>query len=274
MKKTLIIAALLSLTISIYSQSSKDPYSSQKVKAFADDLYANGFYEEAAGEYRRYLFQTENKDFSAFTNLTNIYRENKDSKGFDWLNTIIKPVFIDADLKQFDFYYAENIFLRKDKDLFKRHISTAAKDENTQIIFDTSLFILNNDIPTAKESFKNYEGFYSKEVKQAISEYSPKSPLLALSLSTIIPGSGKWYGGSFWSGFNSFITIGFEAYGTYWCYDKYGIDNWRTISLGAITVISYITELYGSYQNALRVNEAQYRKISEEMEKLYKGYYD
>jgi len=273
MKKLLFLAAIILSCFNSFCQGFKDPYGSEAVKAFADDLYVNGFYDEAAGEYKRYLFQSNNKDFSAFCALANIYREKKDLKGMDWLNSTVKPDFMNEDLSCFDFYYAESLFLRRDKELFNKHIESSVSDQRTKIVFDTTAFILNKDITSAAKAFESYDWIQKDEVKQAISEYTEKSPLLALSLSMIIPGSGKWYGGSFMSGFNSFLTIGLEAYGTYWCYDNYGINNWRTWTMGTITVVSYIVELYGSYQNALRVNDANYRRITTEMEKLYENYY-
>src|SRR5574344_2999617 len=98
MKKQSIVAVLLfGIAACCHCQqvTFKAPaaFESTTVKAFADDLFLNGFLDEAAGEYRRYLFSTESIDSSAVVNLAEIYRIQKDADGIIWLgNTFADKV--------------------------------------------------------------------------------------------------------------------------------------------------------------------------------------
>lgn len=274
MKKIFLTFILLTTTFSIFSQN-RDFYSSEMTKKFADDLYVNGFFEEAGSEYMRYMFMTEKPDFGAFDNLTNIFRNTKNYEKIDWLEQY-KSIYPQENSGKFNFIHAESMFARKLPFPYQNNFFDS---DSHQLIVSLSNEILNFNY---KKCVEQINSFYpdpesaKKEftiLKEQCQNYSEKSPLLALSLSAILPGSGKWYGDSFRSGFGSFLSIGIAGAGTYWCYKEYGISSWRTIALGSSTVISYIVELYGSYQNAKRVNAAKQNNIRNTMSKIYEMEY-
>ena len=280
MKHIFLLFLFISLSSFAFSQPISSPWSPENTKAFADDLCINGFLEEAAGEYRRYLFQTEKTDPEAVNALTDIYRSRSDDRGFDWIKKTVIPRFekekVSADY--FNFFYAGNLFIRRDSLLLKEHAASTVFKKDTEnlkmIIVNASYYILEKDFEQTKKILSSNPSPVLGNLKKNINSYSEKSPVIALSLSAVIPGSGKWYGGSFWSGFSSLLSFSSLAAGTYWCYNQYGYDNWRTWVLGALTLTDYITDLYGSYQNALRVNEAAYRLICSETETLYSQWYE
>ncbi len=273
MKKLTLMTILLTSALNLFSQN-KDYYSADMTKKFGDNLYSNGFFEEAAGEYMRYMFMTAEPDFTAFDNLTDIFRKTKNYEKLDWLNNY-QSLYSHELIEKYNFVHAESLFIRNQKLLLKD--KTFYLDKNKFIVTLSSEILSFN----YKSCIELINTFFKEDsspleftaLKNEMTNYSPKSPLLALCLSAVVPGSGKWYGDSFRSGFNSFLAIGLSGAGTFWCYQEYGAENWRTLALGSATIVSYIVELYGSYQNANRVNNAKQRKIHDAMLKIYEAEY-
>lgn len=91
-------------------------------------------------------------------------------------------------------------------------------------------------------------------------DFKRKSPLLALTLSSIIPGSGQIYSGLTYDGINSFIINGLlgGTAATAWYYEINRDHDKRNYTLPIISTLAfsffYITNLYNSYNSANRYN--------------------
>ena len=288
MKRTLFIIFVFLFTAAAYSQPS--PYEPEVLKAFADSLYNDGFLSQAEGEYKRYLFSLpQGDDISYKTNqtfqsslaaLTNIYNQQNNVNGIEWLKdgfywqaeTLVK--------EKINFVQAEFIFKERnyqDFRLFSQSIVPERKDFSPDFknLIDVSELLLNNDIGGLKAFCKgvaalnpDYEKLY-----ELCQSYKLKSPGLALFFSTVVPGSGKWYTGSFSAFVTSFVTIGSFAAGTVITGIQSGWKSWQPYVFGACGAVLYISELYGAYQSAKRYNAALYRVLCEETEKLYEKEY-
>ncbi len=105
------------------------------------------------------------------------------------------------------------------------------------------------------------------------SSYKLKKPGVALLLSTLIPGSGKWYTGSFGAFASSFLTIGTFAAGTVVTGIQSNWKSWQPYVFGVCGLVLYIADLYGSYQSAKRYNDVLYRHLCDETEKIYETLY-
>jgi putative membrane protein insertion efficiency factor len=75
-----------------------------------------------------------------------------------------------------------------------------------------------------------------------------KSPLLAASLSALIPGTGRMYGGRWFDGFMGLSQFLLYAVATNYAYQ----NDWKMLTAisGGITFIVYGGEIYGAYRTA------------------------
>lgn len=85
-------------------------------------------------------------------------------------------------------------------------------------------------------------------------EKCQKSPVLAAVMSTVVPGLGKIYAGNLGEGLSSLLTVGSFAAVTAECWAKQGFGDWRTITFGAIGLLFYIGNIYGSYFSVQHLN--------------------
>ena len=102
------------------------------------------------------------------------------------------------------------------------------------------------------------------DLRDEINRYNSlsfRSPILALSLSAIIPGLGQVISSRYLDGFLSLVSVAATAFGAYLSYQKenYGLS----YTLMAFSVIFYSGNLYGAYNSAADRNlnlERDYNK--------------
>lgn len=283
-KKFLLLPVIFSLCLVLLPAQETEnpsPFEPELVKAFADSLYQEGFLLQAEGEYKRYLFsQPENPDKinfnSSLISLCNIYRQQKNIEGALWLN---EKFYNQAEVtarQKMSFLKADFLFRERNAAPFSLFAADIEKDLKTFMpdfsrLTDVSQRLLNKDISVLKIILPGYaqESALFEPLNELCTSYKTKSPALALFLSMILPGSGRWYTGSFGAFVSSFLTIGTFATGTVLTGIQTKWKSWQPYVFGTCGLVLYITELYGSYQSARRYNDALFRVLCEETEKIY-----
>lgn len=272
------------------------PYQPEVLKGFADSLYDDGFLSQAESEYKRLLFalpQTDPEDSSkieeAYENttmqeslsaLTNIYKKQQNVSGIEWLS---ENFYYTSNLfvkEKMNYVQAEFIFKSRNAENFSLFTAKIEKDKQSfspdfSNLIDVSSLILDNDIKGLKNLCSNLVTInpdYEK-LNELCQSYKLKKAGLALFFSMVIPGSGKWYTGSFGAFVSSFITIGSFVAGTVVTGIQTEWKSWQPYVFGTVGVVLYIAELYGAYQSAKRYNAALYRTLCEETEKIYEKEY-
>ena len=266
------------------------PYEPEVLKAFADSLFEDGFISQAEGEYKRLIFALPQQDSqtrkdnplfqSSLLSLTNIYKKQQNINGIEWLRN---GFYFEADIpvkEKMNFVQAEFLFKEREAQAFNSFTNSLLSERKDfspdfKDLIDVSELLLNNDIGGLNAFCKalrlrnsDYEKLY--ELSQS---YKLKSPGLALFFSSLIPGSGKWYTGSFPAFVSSFLTIGSFAAGTVITGIQSEWKSWQPYVFGACGLVLYISELYGAYQSAKRYNAALFRNLCEETEKIYEKEY-
>lgn len=293
MKKVFLCIIVFLSALYLQAQSNKaglvipSPYEPDVLKAFADSLYSQGFLSQAEGEYKRLLFalpeeevlQNQNAQTSLLA-LSNIYKKQNNLGGIVWLK---ENFYSQAQLpvkEKINFVQAEFLFKERNAGNFcnfSDSLLAERKDFSPDFknLVDVSELLLKNDIGGLRAFTTGLAALNPdyQELNNLCKSYKLKSPGLALFLSSLLPGSGRWYTGSFGAFTSSFLTIGTFAAGTIYTGIKSEWKSWQPYVFGTFGLVLYIVELYGSYQSAKRYNNALYRVLCEETEKLYEKEY-
>lgn len=295
MKKHFIITLILGIfyfTLSPLSfcQNAPSPYSPQIVSEFAQDLFQTGFWDEAEAEYKRSLFLWDTSDNGDRVNcqilpdfeqqavytLASIYNSKKNVDGIQWLSNNYSQRVDSSVREKIDIVTGRFIFLTRDAASFSEFTSSIKDDLDDydvpfQMLTLICTDILNKDISSANiratTAAREMEVF--SQFAQQSAAYNTKSPALATILSIFIPGSGKWYTGSFSAFFSSFLTISSFIAGTVYTGIESGWKDWRPYVFGTAALIFYSADIYGSYQSALRYNDSQMRHLYESLDVIY-----
>ena len=276
-KRFLFTAFFLIFVFAIFAQNNEltlnsndlpSPYNPQVLKAFADSLYNEGFLSQAEGEYKRYLYSDVQDKEQALLALTNIYKTQGNTNGIEWLKNTHYSTASNLVKEKINFVQADFIFKTRDAVSFGIFTASFAKEKtlfsrNFANLIDASTLLLNNDIGGLKNLCSELVPInpdYEK-LNELCQKYKLKSPGLALFLSTIIPGSGKWYTGSFGGFISSFLSIGSFTAGTILTGIQTEWKSWQPYVFGTCGIILYIADLYGAYQSAKRYNAALYRVL-------------
>ena len=286
MKKLISSLIILFCAGLLFAQPS--PFDPPVVKAFADTLYEQGFLSQAEGEYKRYLFSVDNikeqdtlaqQEYqSSILSLCNIYKVQNDKAGITWL----KDGFFDASeplVKQkINHVQGSFIFKERNADTFSLFASSPAVAGQTDLftpefvnLIKASELVLKKDITQLSTLCSDISLQYTdfQKLSELASSYKTKSPGLALFLSFMIPGCGKWYTGSFGAFASSFLSIGSFVAGTIYTGIQTSWKSWQPYVFGACGLVLYIADMYGAYQSAKRYNDSLFRILCEETERLY-----
>lgn len=284
--KLFVISLLLLELPSLTAQKYVSPYEPAVVKSFADSLFEEGFLTEAEGEYKRYLFSFSQTGFtvpastpdfqSSLISLCNIYNIQQNKTGAQWLDENFYKFAQPAAREKISNLNAEFIF--KERNILDLYV-LSYKVEKTRESFSpdflsllqVSELLLNKDFQGLKELTPviSTDNEIFSHLNELSLSYKTKSPGLALFLSMILPGCGRWYTGSFAAFTSSFISIGSFVAGTVLTGLKTEWKSWQPYVFGSCALVLYITDLYGSYKSAQRYNDALYRHMCEETEKIY-----
>jgi hypothetical protein len=109
------------------------------------------------------------------------------------------------------------------------------------ISFNERLDKIENYLSETSVSTINLMNIYAE-----INSHKSKSPVLAGLLSVIIPGSGKFYAGRKGEAISTFLSTAGTGLVTWENYRKNGLNDYRTITFGAIFALSYLANIYGS----------------------------
>lgn len=104
-----------------------------------------------------------------------------------------------------------------------------------------------SEIPSTSAFYTNAREFSDIWASSPVlPDYKEKSPLLAVVMSAVIPGSGKIYAGDLRSGVSTFLVVGALGVMSAESWAKLGIKDWRTIALASIFTLFYTANIYGS----------------------------
>ena len=256
-------------------------YAPENVRRFADFLYEEGDYLRAAGEYQRYLFYTSGSKARLESELTEegtdgeqirykiaiCYRfagqTEQAIRGFETLlQTHPKGQFASRAYYQIgatyfltDQFEQSVQFLRG---VLPDIVDTRQHAEAEQLIGLS--YLMQKQWSEAGEVFKTLEGsdvLGLSEKAKVYHKYAEvgarlpsRSPFLAGALSTIVPGAGRLYTGRIGDALSSLVTVGLTGWQAYDGFRRDGISSVKGWTLGMLSGIFYVGNIYGSVISA------------------------
>ncbi len=277
MVKISILILLISFS-PFYKVFSQDLFSIENSKQFSEYLLKSGQFELASKELERLVFLEPNND-SLKLNLIKSYRLSKKidlaiSRTQQMYNEIYNlpyPMAIEyskllmekRDWKASESFFNESKNISSDNKLLLG--ASVAIFDNSFKKAGTKLDKLERkDNPLALE----YVEIIKKGQKQEL-----KSPALAGILSTLLPGSGKFYSKNWKDGLISFVFISALSFNSYRNFNKHGVNNYRGWLNGGIATGFYLGNIYGSVKSAKDYNKKKINILQHEASNYFNTYY-
>lgn len=267
--KFVLLFLFILIKINLYSQNLYDLDHSAKYASF---LYSTNQFKLAAEEYERLVFlDTANTEFKI--KLISSYRKSNNLKrGIERIHQI----------KGGDIYNMNNslsyeylaLLMRSDSlsgvdDFLKKNVTLSEKKKSVVYACNLLLYGSFRNAGRFIGSEKNDSDKFPVELVGIVSSAKRekfKSPFLAASLSTVIPGTGKVYTGDYLDGLISLLFVAGNTWQSYQGFKKNGIKSASGWIFGGIAAGFYIGNIHGSAKAAKRYNK---RKIDETRIQVY-----
>ena len=272
MLKRLVLFFCLIITV---NGNAQDLYNLQNSILFAEHLFKTQQYDYAAKEYERILFLNPQSD-TIKLNLIIAYRN---TGNFSLAILRAEQLYPSASFypRPFSLEYSKLLLADAAHDKLKLFLkSNAALAEQDKIQLELTSELFNHHWKSAKMLQTKLDSLHfvsNEDYKNIIEEgmnLKYKSPALALGLSAIIPGSGKFYTKDWKDGLISLIGVSASAFQSYRGFSKYGTSSGRGWIYGGLALGLYGGNLYGSHKAAKRYNS----KLNEDIHKKVKDLFN
>ena len=252
-------------------------YSPENVLKFADFLYAQGDYLRAADEYQRYLFYQPKENAQIHYKIAVCYRfggkTEQAIQGFEaLLRTNPESQFASRAYYQIGAtYFLQGQFERSVQflDEVLPRITDARQHAEAEQLIGLS-YLRQKRWTEADEVFKALQASDVMQIREKAEVYHiyakngadlpTRSPFLAGTLSTILPGTGRLYTGRLGDALTTLFTVGLTGWQAYDGFHRDGLSSVKGWTLGTLCGIFYVGNIYGSVISARVYN----RRITDE----------
>lgn len=264
LKKQFILLFILLLGSKLAAWS-QDLFDSTHTRQYANFLRLTHQYKQASDEYNR-LYFFSNQQASYLPSL--FYTLRKCDQEQNVLQRFTNP----NDLN--DAAFQQYVYCLVKTNKTKEAIQLVNARQNLDTNLRNSLLGMSYiDQYRWKDASLLYSRipFPEKEKVQSILQQTAKShyksPVLAASLSAVVPGLGKLYTGNKKDALMSFIFVGVNAFQTYRYFHKKGIQSKGGWIFASLSTGFYLGNVYGSYKAAKhknkKINDAYKKQIFE-----------
>lgn len=234
-------------------------YNAENSLSFALYLYDSKQYDFAAQEFERVIYLSpENYEAKLFLLKSYRYSENY-SQGINFINKNYNSDFKFIPKKIAE-EYTKLLLLNGNYSETQNFITQFADSLNnkTKINFQTFCYLFQQQWDTLYQFAnlnKNYLNSDLYNLSNSVLEIKYKKPLIALTLSTLIPGLGKIYSGAWKDGLFSLVFIATNSWQAYRGFSKKGVKSAYGWIFSSIAFTFYFGNIYGSFQSAKKYNE-------------------
>ena len=254
-----------------------DYYTPENVRKFADFLYEQGDYLRAAGEYQRYLFYQPRESEEMRYKIALCYRFAGQTEQSIQNFQMLLQAYPEGRLTSQAYYQIGATYFLQDQ--FEQsveflrevlpHVTDARQHAEAEQLIGLS-YLMQKQWSEAGQVFKTLRGSEVASVGQkAVVYYSyaekgadlpTRSPFLAGVLSTIVPGAGRLYAGRISDALTSLFIVGLTGWQAYDGFQRDGISSAKGWTLGTLSGIFYVGNIYGSVISARVYN----RRVADE----------
>ena len=263
------VLAILFSTTFLSDIAAEEPiqyYNPENVRKFADSLYEQGDYLRAAGEYQRYLFYLPESEEIRYK-IAICYRfGGKAEQAIQGFEAILQASPESQYVNRAYYQIGATYFLQGQfeqsiqflSDALPRITDTRQHAEAEQLIGLSYLkqkrwteagqlfqALQKSDVVQVKQKSEVYH-LYAKEG----ANLPTRSPFLAGTLSTIVPGAGRLYTGRFGDALTTLFTVGLAGWQAYDGFRRDGISSAKGWTLGTLCGVFYVGNIYGSVISA------------------------
>ena len=244
-----------------------DYYTPENVRKFADFLYEQGDYRRAAGEYQRYLFYQPQESEQIRYKIALCYRfAGQTEQAIQNFQMLLRTHPGGRFTSQAYYQIGATYFLQDQfaqsaqflREALPRVKDTRQHAEAEQLIGLS--YLMQKQWSEAGEVFKTLQGSEVTSVSQKAAVYHSyakkgaelptRSPFLAGTFSTIVPGAGRLYTGRFGDALTSLFIVGLTGWQTYDGFQRDGLSSVKGWTLGTLCGIFYVGNIYGSVLSA------------------------
>lgn len=265
----LMLIGLLTLLLlnSVYSEESLDYYTPENVLKFADYLFEQGDYIRATNEYQRYLFYQPKSSEEIRYKIALCYRlggnQEQSIQAFQELlkRSTDSKVVSNAYLQIGVSYYLLEQFGKSAEHLeesLPRISDIRYRAEAEQVIGLSNL--MEREWDSAEDIFNRLQQSDVLDIREQATIYSKyanegkqlprRSPFLAGLMSSVVPGAGRLYTGRVNDALTSLITVGITGWQAYDGFRRDGLSSVKGWTLGSLSGIFYLGNIYGSVISA------------------------
>lgn len=255
----------------------QDIYTPSKSKEFASYLFKSGQFELAAVEYERLLFMEKSND-SLKVALVDSYFQNGELDKAVRRTEALNPNFNDFSNPMAELYL-QMLVLGKKFDRFDANIGKLPIDTDKKNIYDLHRQVMAGNwdevevkIPQlATVDHPSISGL--SQLYTQTKSFKPKKPWLAVLMSAVLPGSGKFYTGDYKDGIFSLLVVGGTAFQSYRGFRKDGTSSTVGWVFAGLSTGFYAGNLYGSGKAAQVYNQNYWLEIEDDAEAIIRTSY-
>ena len=150
---------------------------------------------------------------------------------------------------------------------------------DNKLLLGATVAIFDNSFKTAETKLDKIEKTdnplaieYVEIIKKG-KKQELKSPALAGILSTLLPGSGKFYSKNWKDGLISFVFISALSFNSYRNFNNHGVNNYRGWLNGGIATGFYLGNIYGSVKSTKDYNKKKINILQHEASNYFNAHY-
>jgi len=277
LKFLFIIFFTTTLLSFVVAEEPIDYYAPENVRKFADFLYEQGDYLRAAGEYQRYLFYEPQTSEQIRYKIALCYRFAGQTEQAIQNFQMLLRVHPEGRFTSQAYYQIGATYFLQDQ--FEQsveflrealpHVTDARQHAAAEQLIGLS-YLMQKQWSEAGEVFKTLQRSGIPSVSQKAAMYHSyakngaglptRSPFLAGALSTVVPGAGRLYTGRFSDALTSLFIVGLTGWQAYDGFQRDGLSSVKGWTLGTLSGIFYVGNIYGSIISARVYN----RRVADE----------
>lgn len=249
----------------------------EKSKEFASYLFKSGQYELSAAEYERLLYLEKDNDSLKYALVNSYFKNGQLQKAVKRSESLYRSLEDFSD--PMSELYLQMLILGKDFDKFDKNFKSILLEKKKRDIYDLHREIMAGNWANVKTkipqlSLTDHPTVPSlKVLSTKATLFKPKKPWLAVLMSAVLPGSGKFYTKDYKDGIFSLLVVGGTAFQSYRGFNKDGVSSTSGWIFAAISTGFYAGNIYGSAKAAQVYNQNFWFEIEEDAEAIIRSSY-